>query len=1446
MTSFTPIQILVSTQKYMNLQILLQPISSFGLFRAIIRSKLNSEDYPWSPILTNFNVDDSQPAIVSVQPSIGSIMGSDLVMITLEGFPIISSTDQIHIYFGNLSADLISSLVSDNVNSFISVFSPAHQLGMTHLNVIYVGGQNLSESFTASSFYIFETNGLSLTCIHGCICGLEPRTATLELVASPETRLDTLALESSCSVAIARNKMNTNTTYCRILSYQFGRQQYCIQYLNKICLNVSVVYTAVSQLYFDSSSSISLGLLEFQDIETGFYAAAQVDFNRAPKLVQATFSSRFDSISLLFDQDTTGTDSDCTLLVFVDTLGIDPICRWSEANLFVITLGFNATVLPGDSLTVIAGIESSDGVSKSIKQQFIVCTTPPVVQVPILELTGPSMIGHCDIAIFSATSTSPRSRYSWGCRNNQTLDSILSKMTDGPRVQIAGSLLSIGTVYSLVVKAWTPFGTSSDEYFLDFQVSAFAVPILQLHLSPPPYYRSRVLYGVASAQYSTCDDNPFPLEYSWNIFETGSDPNLQPFVLAYGPQLQVSAGSLRAGSTYQISLTAFNSSYIPIQTIQTVAIEYESVAAIITGGNRYVYRTVTLNASRSYDPNQCDFAVGTFQSQRFCNHSVGLSFSWSCTMTNGNLCRYKNNSLVRFSGLSTLELDVTLFKININSVLQIALTVSNMISSSTASTSLIPTLNPNFGLEVDITQLYSTSNGLALESQNPTNGDAKYTWTVRRLSTGTNLDLSDPNTFPSNFEHMNFVVMINTGWALNNIEAGAVYRISLQLISNSEMGMSWFDFVVSTPPSGGSCDSKPFEGISLTTVFNFVCYGWISDNLPLVYKFSSRPSTIDDPQSPQAMWSPASTPSYFSIVLPYGNFSVSTMIIDYLGFFTVFPVTNISVLNDKETSEGLNIQKLDYIMTSLVGLSQTSQFLSLGDSVASSLKMPSWDCSANACRRLLASSAAYRLAIRKLLLQKLSGGQSTISSITAPAYLRTVKHIATVPSEIDLSSIAAAADQLLKSVSTVKVTDLQSGSLADIVDLGSSLVGAAQPAMGEDPLDSLSTNLLQAILDSSQIFSSVVVPDQKPVDLASSNIKLNVSVSSAQVAEGLSSGGKNSSKRSLNFNTVSLSTAIVKLTPPIVSTDVQESNSQTRVPGFYASQLVGVRISDPNNPAQRQSWSCSTGDGCVQFSISVGQPNTSQPLSVQCNRWNGLSWSESFCRVGGIQRISELNSVKVNCSCNQDGIFKVSVSVYPPSMIWPAPIQSLKLTIRVRPINLLIFVGFVGVALICLALVTLKFPLKKLISITNICYGDKENIHTVFQNIFWPCQDLNSGRSLRQSVFLNLRNPEGELDIQKLDLSYLTHFSDRRNGVKRHQEIDAVYQSLPVPFSRVRTKELSVNTDQTKPGEAGIINSPMSLYTTSGLFTFNNPSLATEMCLICDQYHDQQLFSSPG
>lgn len=110
------------------------------------------------------------------------------------------------------------------------------------------------------------------------------------------------------------------------------------------------------------------------------------------------------------------------------------------------------------------------------------------------------------------------------------------------------------------------------------------------------------------------------------------------------------------------------------------------------------------------------------------------------------------------------------------------------------------------------------------------------------------------------------------------------YRISVEIdVYGFEQTVAVYDFITNEPPNGGQCTVDPPSGEVFVTNFQFTCYGWSDDDMPILYKYFYE---IDE--TFYTLANKARRHSY-AIKLPQGkaskNFTISTKvdIVDSLG-----------------------------------------------------------------------------------------------------------------------------------------------------------------------------------------------------------------------------------------------------------------------------------------------------------------------------------------------------------------------------------------------------------------------------------------------------------------------------------------------------------------------------------------------------------------------------------
>lgn len=159
--------------------------------------------------------------------------------------------------------------------------------------------------------------------------------------------------------------------------------------------------------------------------------------------------------------------------------------------------------------------------------------------------------------------------YSWGCRNDDALDAVITSISaeGSDRIAVLGSLLAPGRTYEITAQAVSgATGVASDPvvHLLSVVKANGTSPRILTH--PPPYFRGNALPLMAAADDSPCRadlSSPAALAFIWRVarlISTNGTALEGEAVFAPAPASTVSipAGTLVGGERYLVSLLSFS------------------------------------------------------------------------------------------------------------------------------------------------------------------------------------------------------------------------------------------------------------------------------------------------------------------------------------------------------------------------------------------------------------------------------------------------------------------------------------------------------------------------------------------------------------------------------------------------------------------------------------------------------------------------------------------------------------------------------------------------------------------------------------------------------------------------------------------------------------------------------------------------------------------------
>jgi hypothetical protein len=1233
-------QIVRTSTLSLDLRITLPALSEPGNFTGQIDwypSRGEHEEYPWQPLNFTTTVVKSQPRIVQLQPSQASELGGDIVQVLVNGFPPTLDPRNLSVFLGGVQCSLASDPVSDLHGAVFSfhtlpknISDSTSGLGLQVLDIQYQSKSGQGFMFAASTHFLIFSAGFGLACVEGCVHSLGRRStnATLEFTLSGHQAMSyATEIDFDCKL-----QMGNGFDQCKVWNFSIDFVASCQTKPSPQCFKIYIQYGLDKdfQFEFEAPTPFTLGYIVLRNTKQAFSSLyASVRFQRAPRVTSAVFSSNWATIHLSFDQSIMIKSwPRCTLLSETEMVGIDSSCLWSNTNNFIIVLGYKATILPGDTLEVSKNLSDISGSVASSKTQKIIVRSPLQVQQPEISVFGPRSVSKCDAAELLVQTTSSRNQYKWGCMNDNTVNRIVSRIQNSTLV-LEGKLLELGKTYFITVQIMTYYGMMSTVAVHSLELSATPIPISIINLPVPPYINSKDMLVEGSATFSKCAAvSSNPLKYLWQLTYVGlfgGNSSTNIVLQSFNPTMLIPANTLKANQEYQLTLTAETDTQLPGKSALYIKMQGASIAAVIVGGNTYIHRSanLVLDGSQSVDPDDC---LGAGSGTKECASGKALAFQWNCFQNTDDPCRFKNGSVILFARSSKFHLDLNILSSSRLSGILISLIVSKSGKADQQNTSIYFSADPTINAQLKL--LYFTETRVAFEGLS-SERNFRLSWTLIKSSVGEPLDTSDTSVFLTGISSSNFIFRLDRLLDSNAFFYGDTFRVILDVFSNSGRGKAWLDLVVPIPPTGGVCAVSPLQGIPLNTIFNVECKDWQGSALPLTYSFSASPSYLS-PTDSAVTWTPPSSLPKFSICLPEGNYSIATKIMDDQGFHKVVSSAIIQVHSDQD----VDLKSMDSVFDQYNSVSKTSQILMLVDTIANNLNAASGSsCSAGVCRRLLGSSKAYRMSVRRLLLKKLSGSvAASISSHTAPSTLKATKRVASVSSELNLDALDAAKNQIA-SFQFLDVKVLQSGGIIDIMKLSATLLASAVPKMGLTSLDLFNLQIMESILILSHKYLLGMLEGEVPLSVHLSDLSMDI-IQSNQMADPsdlIFIPSVNMSRRAMKYYTVGC--GVVRLGPGF---SAQADGVQ--------QHMLGIAVLDLNKPTRSgMIWSCPHYSGkCIQLGFTFKGFLNLYSLNITLLRWKGNKWIDANCTINAVVQEEQYNVV-ANFSCDSDGLYKAMV-----------------------------------------------------------------------------------------------------------------------------------------------------------------------------------------------------------
>jgi hypothetical protein len=633
-----------------------------------------------------------------------------------------------------------------------------------------------------------------------------------------------------------------------------------------------------------------------------------------PQLVSATLSKDGTKLLVLFDSNTDEASvmkSDATfpcstVLSFSHSSAI--LCSWVTPRMIVAILS-NVSVSVDEVVFVNPGMirslfcvsyMSPSTCSFANSSIMVRVKQPSDAIVPTVSISTASIAHICDDIEIDITGSFGSANRPWAsvlwtvgakALNGTNLVSLATAIqshlqsaygTDTARIAIIPVSLLSSNIANLKVeiKLTNAFGKSNSGYTEIALSSASNTPTVRI-LGPNAMslYRSSSLNLKSEVTFPSCySGSTMGMNLRWVVFD---GVQYMPSIVSQSNSPSIfylPAFSLSPLAYYTIQIIASTNIGKIVATSVVVQVLQNSVVARIGGGD---LRTVSADQDLILDGS------GSFSLDFPTNSSV-LSFAWSC----------KDVSIQNFGGQCTGFILPSISKysqslegyrnINGSSTLEISLMVTSRIDRSTSSVvqyvEILPRRNVPQVILFPVPSKYNSARSIVFTARVVAVEPTEIGFTVvDTIANRSSKFLSFHSTLPAGNN------IIQQSLVPNALRAGGVYRLKLvaTYASSRRSSYSQTTIFMNSPPSGGQLHVSPFAGVALSTVFQYLTFGWqaAAENYPIRYTMQYVLATSQLPIIVQSESASSIARSVIASGLPSLNYSIecSAIVVDVYG-----------------------------------------------------------------------------------------------------------------------------------------------------------------------------------------------------------------------------------------------------------------------------------------------------------------------------------------------------------------------------------------------------------------------------------------------------------------------------------------------------------------------------------------------------------------------------------
>ena len=632
----------------------------------------------------------------------------------------------------------------------------------------------------------------------------------------------------------------------------------------------------------------------------------------APVLQSVTFSA--DGSSLLVQFDRSFSTGASILSVFsassLASFGSASSAAQTGSSSITVQLGARPTVALRTPITLAAGVLSRCPASSFFADPSVSAAVlaPANPVVPVITLSGPSIVSSCDAVTLTSTSSGLAGRagaYAWSATND-LLDPTASY---GSSLSLMSGSLLPDTSYTVSVQVTNFLGVTSSPAVFSFNASSLPLPLLAIQgpqVAVLYQYQLPALYTLRSQTVlSACwQSGSQQLLFQWSDAYGNATDVLAGASSLTGTSLSLPTALLSMGNTYSFILTATAQSDAQLTVSAQVSL-YMAIPPLELSPQTSTSVSVSalsplLMQATLQDPALNSLAV----------------FSWQCVTTSGDVCVDQTtfapldlsgfNSTQASLAAGQLASDQYLFTVQAQytgkdgSITQSSpLTYGVFVSAdpipSVQLSALAPASAVTSGslLSGDMLSLSASAqlpDGTLLLDSNP---DVTFLW----LLTGPDTELLDTDSVS---DEASSSLNLNQDRDDGFFSPGSSYTYTVFVYYLDEDSGALLEssaavsFTTNFPPSQGELSVSPLGGISLNTSFTLEAVNWVGQT-DLSYAFYTYQADATGALSQVFLsaYSPAAsiTLSY----LPAFNLTLGVSVRDLLNATSAYEVDSIVV-----------------------------------------------------------------------------------------------------------------------------------------------------------------------------------------------------------------------------------------------------------------------------------------------------------------------------------------------------------------------------------------------------------------------------------------------------------------------------------------------------------------------------------------------------------------------